>query len=156
MQQFVARDILMTGAMGNAGDLGSRVCYPAALNGLLVLAAIDPTLRRASFSNTRKHVFVTARGVKIRFSVPVLIAVGPIDQPYVREEISRGWQNVCNVRPSFIATDEREYRTLRVLPLDNPATPGYLHRTIHDLPAAGFDAFDGCVNGIDVEVKVPA
>src|SRR5450432_4292869 len=66
-----------------------------------------------------------------------------------------GWQNVCNVRPSFIATDEREHRTLRILPLDNPATPGYLHRTIDDLSAAGFDAFDGCVNGLDVEVKVP-
>ena len=70
------------------------------------------------------------------------------------KNVSRRWQNVRNARPSFIATDEREYRTLRVLPLDNPATPGYLQRTIDDLSAAGFDAFDGCVNGLDVEVKV--
>src|SRR4051794_9017622 len=60
-----------------------------------------------------------------------------------------------NAPPSFIDAGEREYRTLRVLPLDNPATPGYLHRTIDDLSAAGLDALDGCVNGLDVEVKVP-
>src|SRR5579872_2315617 len=72
-----------------------------------------------------------------------------------RRRIYPARQNVRNARPSFIATDEREDRTLRVLPLDDPATPGYLHRTIDDLSAAGFDALDGCVDGLDVEVKVP-
>ena len=44
----------------------------------------------------------------------------------------------------------------KVLPSDDPATAGYLHRTINDLAGAGYDAFDGCVDGIAVEVEVQA
>jgi peptidoglycan/LPS O-acetylase OafA/YrhL len=56
---------------------------------------------------------------------------------------------------SFLTADEREHGTLRVLALDNPATAGYLHRAVCDLPAAGFDTFDGCFDGIDIEVEGP-
>ena len=45
---------------------------------------------------------------------------------------------------SFLAADEREHGSLRVLALDDPAAAGYLHGAIDDLAAAGFDSLDGC------------
>jgi hypothetical protein len=53
------------------------------------------------------------------------------------------------------AANEGKHGTLRVLALDNPATAGHLHRTINDLPATRFNAFDSSLDGIDVEVEVP-
>jgi len=41
-----------------------------------------------------------------------------------------------------LTADEREHRTLRILAPDNPA-------------AAGFDTFNGCIDGIDVDVEIP-
>src|SRR4029079_9851376 len=46
-------------------------------------------------------------------------------------------------------------RALRVLALDNPAPTGHLHWTVDDLPSAVFDSFDGCIDGINVEIEVP-
>ncbi len=56
----------------------------------------------------------------------------------------------------FLVADKREHGALRILTLNDPAAAGYLHRTVQDLAVAGFDAFDGCLDGIDVEVEVPA
>ena len=57
---------------------------------------------------------------------------------------------------SFLITDEREHRSLRVLAIDDPAPSGHLHWAVHDLPAAGFNTFDGCLDRVHVEVEVPA
>ena len=56
----------------------------------------------------------------------------------------------------FLVAYEREHGSLRVLAVDDPASAGHLHRTVQDLPAAGFNAFDGCFDRVDVEVEVPA
>src|SRR5438270_3402961 len=60
------------------------------------------------------------------------------------------------LRLLFLVADQREHRSLRVLALDDPTAAGYLHGTIDDLAAAGFDTLDGRADGVDVEVKVPA
>ena len=44
---------------------------------------------------------------------------------------------------SFLVADEREHGSLRVLTLDDPAAAGYLHWTVDDLAAAGFNTLDG-------------
>ena len=71
MRQFVAKDVLVVGAMGNAAEVGNPVSYPAALGGVLAVGAIDRELRRAVFSNTGKHVFAAAPGVEVRSSIPL-------------------------------------------------------------------------------------
>ena len=47
---------------------------------------------------------------------------------------------------SFLTADQREHGSLRVLALDDPTSAGYLHWTVGDLAATGFNAFDGCLD----------
>ena len=61
-----------------------------------------------------------------------------------------------NSRDLFLIADEREHSALRVLAVDDPAPAGYLHRTVQDLSAAGFNSFDSCFDRVNVEVEGPA
>jgi hypothetical protein len=56
----------------------------------------------------------------------------------------------------FLAADEREHGSLRILTVNDPAAAWDLHGSIENLPAAGLDTFDGRADGVDVEVEIPA
>ena len=51
-----------------------------------------------------------------------------------------------NLRSLFLVTEKREHGALRVLAVDDPAPSGYLHWAVNDLPAAGLNTFDGCLD----------
>ncbi|PYS28757.1 MAG: hypothetical protein DMG11_11565 [Acidobacteria bacterium] len=61
-------DVIMAASAGNNNT--SNPQYPAALSGVLTIAATDLLDRKASFSNFGSSVFVTAPGVKIFSAYP--------------------------------------------------------------------------------------
>src|SRR5258708_1456903 len=82
------------------------------------------------------------------------------DRPKVNKEGARRLGTCSDLlaqklRHLFLVTDEREHGSLRVLAIDDPAPAGHLHRAVQDLPAAGFNTFDGRSDRVNVEVEVP-
>jgi subtilisin family serine protease len=57
-------------AAGNSGDLGNPANYPAAINGVMVVGAVDAEGKRAAFSNEGDYVYIAAPGVDIASTVP--------------------------------------------------------------------------------------
>src|SRR6185503_997865 len=66
------RNILPVAAMGNEFDEGNPVEFPAAYPGVIAVGAISSELRRASFSNTGAHIWLSAPGHTILSTVPML------------------------------------------------------------------------------------
>lgn len=56
--------------MGNEYLAGNPTSYPAALDGVIAVAALDEVDRRADFSNTGPHVWIAAPGERILSTVP--------------------------------------------------------------------------------------
>ena len=46
----------------------------------------------------------------------------------------------------FLTADQREYGSLWVFSVDDPAAAGDLHRAVEHASSSGFDAFDGRVD----------
>lgn len=69
-RQLDVRGVVVAAAMGNAGDQGSPTTYPAAYQGVLAVGAVAESLRRASFSNTGRHIGIAAPGVNILSTLP--------------------------------------------------------------------------------------
>jgi subtilisin family serine protease len=65
------RNIIPIAAMGNEYEEGNPVEFPAAYPGVIAVGAISELLRRASFSNTGKHISIVAPGHTILSTVPV-------------------------------------------------------------------------------------
>jgi subtilisin family serine protease len=67
---LLSRETAVVAAMGNGRQRGSRTEYPAAINGVLAIAAtnLDDTI--ASFSNRGAHAFLSAPGVGIWSTLP--------------------------------------------------------------------------------------
>lgn len=74
-----AADVFMVAAMGNDFERGNPVEYPAAYNGVHGIAAVDELDRRAPFSNTGHHAFLSAPGVNVLSTAPT---VAPFDPAY--------------------------------------------------------------------------
>ncbi|MEK7328178.1 MAG: S8 family peptidase, partial [Chloroflexota bacterium] len=53
-----------------AGNTSSAVLYPAAYPNVIAVAAVDPTMTRAAFSNFGPELSVSAPGVAIRSTIP--------------------------------------------------------------------------------------
>ena len=70
-RRLTERGITVVAAMGNEFDDDNPTEYPAAYPGVIGVGAIAPTLRRADFSNTGKHLAVMAPGVGVLSTVPV-------------------------------------------------------------------------------------
>lgn len=65
------RNILPIAAMGNEFEEGNPMEFPAAYPGVVAVGAITSELRRASFSNTGRHIWVVAPGHTILSTVPL-------------------------------------------------------------------------------------
>ena len=65
-----SRGVVVVAAGGNARRLGSPIAYPAALPGVIAVAATDATDTDAAFSNTGTYIDVAAPGVAIRSTLP--------------------------------------------------------------------------------------
>lgn len=72
---------VVVAAMGNSREMGSPTIYPAALDGVIAVGAVDANGQCAPFSNSGDHIMLAAPGVDIMstvptYPVPVLRAVG--------------------------------------------------------------------------------
>jgi Subtilase family len=65
------RNIVPIAAMGNEHEEGNPMEFPGAYPDVLAVGAITSELRRASFSNTGRHIWVVAPGQGILSTVPV-------------------------------------------------------------------------------------
>ena len=65
-----SRGVVVVAAAGNERQAGNPTTYPAALPGVVAVAATDSTDADASFSNTGSYVDIAAPGVSIRSTLP--------------------------------------------------------------------------------------
>jgi subtilisin family serine protease len=70
-RRLVAANVTVVAAMGNEYQDGNPVEYPSAYPGVIGVAAVDPRLDRADFSNTGAHAFIAAPGVSILSTLPM-------------------------------------------------------------------------------------
>jgi len=76
-EEFLIRRLITAGctvvaAMGNEFKEGNPKEYPAAYPGVLAVGATTRSNRRASFSNTGKHISIAAPGENILSTLPLL------------------------------------------------------------------------------------
>lgn len=76
-EEFLFRRLLNNGctvvaAMGNEFKQGNPTEYPAAYPGIIAVGATTKANQRASFSNTGKHISISAPGFKILSTLPLL------------------------------------------------------------------------------------
>ena len=62
---------VVVAAMGNEFENGNPVEYPGAYPGVVAVGAIDEASRRAPFSNTGRHIAISAPGVNILSTLPM-------------------------------------------------------------------------------------
>ncbi len=93
-RQLDAAGIVVAAAMGNAGDQGNPTMYPAAYQGVLAVGAVAESLRRASFSNTGRHIGISAPGVNILSTLPTKPS-----PPYRTESGYASWSGTSMATP---------------------------------------------------------
>ncbi len=62
--------VTFVAAMGNEFEEGNPVSYPAAYDNVIAVGAVDESRSRARFSNTGKHIDVSAPGANILSTLP--------------------------------------------------------------------------------------
>lgn len=65
IHECILRGITVVAAVGNNGDSSGETVYPAAIVGVIAVAAYDRSGRRAAFSTRGRHVWIAAPGVEI-------------------------------------------------------------------------------------------
>jgi hypothetical protein len=70
LNRAIVRGVTIVAAMGNEKEFGDPVLYPAALEGVIGVGAVDRKLELANFSSTGPHIDLVAPGVGIRSCVP--------------------------------------------------------------------------------------
>lgn len=70
-RRLIASGATVAAAMGNEYLEGNPVEYPAAYPGVVAVGAIDETGRRAVFSNTGRHIALSAPGTNILSALPM-------------------------------------------------------------------------------------
>lgn len=70
IRRAIDRQIAVVAAMGNEYDEGNPTEYPAAYPGVISVGATDQVDRRATFSNTGRHINLVAPGVSILSTLP--------------------------------------------------------------------------------------
>lgn len=70
IQRALDDGTIVVAAMGNAGEMGSPDHYPAKLEGVLAVGAVDAQGKRAPSSNEGDHLYVCAPGVDVESTVP--------------------------------------------------------------------------------------
>ena len=70
IRRLIESGCTVVAAMGNEYAEGNRIQYPGALPDVIAVGAVDEVGRRASFSNTGRHIDVVAPGVNILSTLP--------------------------------------------------------------------------------------
>jgi subtilisin family serine protease len=70
VRRALERGVVVVAAMGNEFEEGNPTSYPAAIAGVISVGASDEADRRASFSNTGRHIDLVAPGTNILSTVP--------------------------------------------------------------------------------------
>lgn len=70
IKDLVSAGVAVVAAMGNEYLEGNPTEYPAALEGVIAVGAIDEHKARASFSNTGSHIALVAPGTSILSTLP--------------------------------------------------------------------------------------
>lgn len=70
-RRLVDAGVTVVAAMGNEFEEGNPVEYPGAYAGVIAVGAVGKTKRRASFSNTGRHISIVAPGMKIVSTLPL-------------------------------------------------------------------------------------
>ncbi len=70
LEALLDNGCVVIAAMGNDRRLGSPVCYPAAVPGVIAVGATDADDKVASFSNSGDHITLVAPGVNIWSTLP--------------------------------------------------------------------------------------
>ncbi|WP_084259648.1 S8 family peptidase [Microtetraspora malaysiensis] len=88
----ISKGVVLIAAAGNdgAGKRDAPYSYPAAIPGVISVAAVTPALRRASFSNRNSSVMLAAPGVDI-------LGAGPGDEYWVGRGTSQATALVSGV-----------------------------------------------------------
>jgi subtilisin family serine protease len=70
-RKLIDENVTVVAAMGNEFQQGNPIEYPAAYPGVIAVGATDETDKRAGFSNTGKHISLSAPGVNILSTLPI-------------------------------------------------------------------------------------
>ncbi|HEX7312631.1 MAG TPA: S8 family serine peptidase [Pyrinomonadaceae bacterium] len=70
-RRLVDAGVTVVAAMGNEFQTGNPVEFPGAFPGVIAVGAVGRTSRRASFSNTGRHIAIVAPGVEILSTLPL-------------------------------------------------------------------------------------
>lgn len=70
MKRLAKAGVCVLAAMGNEFEEGNPIEYPGAYETVWAVGAVDSASRRASFSNTGKHIHLVAPGVNILSTLP--------------------------------------------------------------------------------------
>jgi len=89
--------VVVVAAMGNEFLDGNPTEYPAAYPTVFAVGAIAENLRRASFSNTGRHIAIVAPGVSILSTLPTL------GSPYLDETGYAAWSGTSMATPHVTA-----------------------------------------------------
>ncbi|HET6922718.1 MAG TPA: S8 family serine peptidase, partial [Anaeromyxobacteraceae bacterium] len=93
-RQLDTAGVVVAAAMGNAADQGNPTMYPAAYPGILAVGAVAESLRRAPFSNTGRHIGISAPGVNVLSTLPARPA-----PPYRAEIEYAAWSGTSMAAP---------------------------------------------------------
>jgi len=70
-RRLIQSGAVVVAAMGNEFEEGNPVEYPGAYPGVVAVGAVDEASRRAPFSNTGRHIGISAPGVNILSTLPM-------------------------------------------------------------------------------------
>ena len=70
-RRLEAAGVTVVAAMGNEFQDGNPTSYPAAYKGVFAVGAVAETLRRSVFSNTGRHIAISAPGSNILSTLPM-------------------------------------------------------------------------------------
>lgn len=70
IQRAIRKGKTVIAAMGNDFDFGNPTFYPASLEGVIAVGAVDDVCVRGTFSNTGPHIALVAPGVQILSTAP--------------------------------------------------------------------------------------
>jgi subtilisin family serine protease len=82
LDDVIAAGVVVIAAMGNEYEEGNPTEYPAAIREVCAVGATDELDKRASFSNTGRHIDLVAPGVDILSTTPTFNYDGEGEQEY--------------------------------------------------------------------------